>query len=170
MSSSENDLDETGEQTRKGSRRPRMLAGGTLGLAGIGAGLVLALSGGAASAQTTKAVHHTSANAVTVEIDSGATYASANKLLAAQDNENVSIDMAQGAATTQGAVACTPRIGLGAPKGPAVSVLIGRNGTEYPQQSMPNTGATGAYHLVSCRYGEPGPGGVALGNSGNTGS
>jgi hypothetical protein len=144
-------------------RRPRVFAGGTLGLAGIGAALVVALGGSAAPAY-----------AVTQEND-GSVLVNLNyttnqnlgqvdtKLTSLGVNEHVLIYMQRGAASTSGPVTCT----LGAGADTAVKILVGADGTEVigPGQSGGNT-AEGSFHLDHC---------VAVGNSstdatGNTGS
>lgn len=132
-------------------RRPRALAGGTLGLAGIATGLVLALGGTAATAPAAFAVTRANDGAVQVELN----YVSNQnlpqvdaKLAAMGTGEAVTIDMASGPATTPGPVTCTASGGV---SGPTLKVLVGTNGTETigPGQSAGNT-AEGSFHLASC--------------------
>jgi hypothetical protein len=131
-------------------RRPRVLAGSTLGLAGIATALVLALGGTAATAP---------AFAITKEGD-GSVLVNLNyaqnqnlpqvnaKLAAMGTNEQIGIRMGTGPATVSGPVTCTPGPGV---SGPTVKVLDGTNGTEViaPGESGGNT-AEGTFHLVSC--------------------
>jgi hypothetical protein len=146
-------------------RRPRRLfAGGTLGLAGVGAALVLALGGSAAPAF---AVTRDSNGSVLVHLDyvKNQDLGQVNAKLAAMGTgEQVTIYMAPGAATVSGPVTCTPTAGA---SGPTVKVLDGTNGTEViaAGQSGGNT-AEGTFHLNHCTV-EPAGG---SGNSGNTGA
>jgi hypothetical protein len=153
-------------------RRPRVLAGSTLGLAGVGAALVLVLGGSAAP----------SAFAITKEGD-GSVLVKLNyqqnqnlpqvnrKLTAMGTHEQIGIAMATGAATVNGPVTCTPGPGV---SGPTVKVLVGTNGTEViaPGQSGGNT-AEGTFHLASCAV-YPGNTGLSTlrgySGTGNTGA
>ena len=131
-------------------RRPRVLAGSTLGLAGVGAALVLALGGTAA---TTPAFAITTNNDGSVLVhlnyttDQNLPQVDA-KLASMGIHENVGIQMAAGPATVSGPVTCTP---TGGESGRTVKVLVGANGTEViaAGQSAGNT-AEGSFHLVSC--------------------
>jgi len=147
-------------------RRPRVVAGATLGLAAIGAGLVMALSG-AAGTTPAFAVTKTSDGSVLVKLD----YAQNQnlpqvnaKLAAMGTHEAITIDMARGPAPTPGPVTCTPATGAAAPSGPRVKVLNGPNGTEVikPGESADNT-AEGTFHLNRCVVSN-------AGFSGNTGA
>ena len=83
------------------------------------------------------------------------------KLASMGTGEQISIHMAAGPATAGGSVACTPTDGA---TGPAVNVLVGKDGTEViaAGESAGNT-AEGTFHLVSCNtY----PASDASGNSG----
>jgi hypothetical protein len=147
-------------------RRPRVLAGSTLGLAGVGAALVLALSGTAATTPA-YAVTQNSDGSVLVQLnyntDQNLPQVDA-KLAALGTHEQIEIQMAAGPATASGPVTCTPGPGV---SGPPVKVLVGKNGTELiaPGQSAGNT-AEGSFHLVRCfTHSDTGSG-----NSGNTGA
>jgi hypothetical protein len=147
------------------ARRRRILAGSTLGLAGVGAALVLALSGSAAPP----------AFAITKQ-DDGSVLVHLNyvrnlnlaqveqKLKDMGTNEQITIYMATGAAPVSGAVTCTPAPGA---SGPQVKVLVGKDGTEVVAagQSGGNT-AEGTFHLNHCVVSSD----TGLGNSGNTGA
>ncbi|HTU88222.1 MAG TPA: hypothetical protein VMF57_21760 [Solirubrobacteraceae bacterium] len=147
--------------------RPRLIAGGTLGLAGIGAALVLALSAGGAAAPPAFAVTRSSDGSVLVKLS----YASDQnlpqvnaKLAAMGTHEQISIRMGTGAASVSGPVTCTRTPSA---SGPVVRVLNGSNGTEVISagESAGNT-AEGTFHLVSCVV----TGDTGSGNSGNTGN
>jgi hypothetical protein len=144
--------------------RPRALAGGTLGLAGVATGLVLALGGTAATAPSAFAVTRSSDGAVQVELNylSNQNLPQVNAKLAAMGTgEAVRLDMASGPATASGPVRCTP-----APRvsGPTLKVLVGANGTETigAGQSAGNT-AEGTFHLAACTA-------VSSSASGNSGA
>jgi hypothetical protein len=146
-------------------RHPRSLfAGGTLGLAGVGAALVLAFSGSAAAP----------AFAITRDADGVLVHLSyaANqnlpqvnaKLAAMGTGEDITIYMAPGPAATPGPVTCQQAPGV---SGPTVRVLNGANGTEViaPGESGDNT-AEGTFHLGRCVANSA----SSSGNSGNTGA
>jgi hypothetical protein len=135
------------EPARRFPRRPRVLAGGTLGLVGVGVALVLALGG--STAQPAFAVTK-DANGVLVHLnytsDQNLPQVDA-KLASMGIHESVGIQMAPGAATVSGPVTCAQGPGANTP----VRVLVGANGTETiaAGQSAGNT-AEGSFHLVSC--------------------
>jgi hypothetical protein len=145
-------------------RRRGVLAGSTLGLAGVGTALVLAL--GAASNTPAYAVTTSSNGAVLVTINEGSSLPQANaKLTAMGIDEQVIIYVAPGAAAVSGPVSCQR-----APadlSGPPVQVLLGADGTEsiVPGQTAGNTGV-GTYHLDHCVV----TGSTPAGDSGNTGA
>jgi hypothetical protein len=138
-------------------RRPRVLAGSTLGLAGVGTALVLTL--GAASTTPAYAVTTNGDGSVQVTINQNSALPQANaKLTAMGIHEQVTIDMASGPAAVSGPVTCTPAPGV---SGPPVQVLVGINGTEVIDSG--NTGA-GTWHLAACHT----TGDTGSGNTGNT--
>ncbi len=148
-------------------RRPRVLAGSTLGLAGVGAALVLTLSGSAAPPAFAIT---TNSDGVLVKLN----YAQDlnlpqvnRKLAALGTHEQITIYMATGAATVSGPVTCTPAPGASSPSGPPVKVLVGANGTEViaAGESGGNT-AEGTFHLDHCVVSSN----TGSGNSGNTGA
>ena len=109
-------------------RRPRVLAGSTLGLAGVGAALVLAL--GAASSTPAYAVTTNSDGSVLVTINQNSALPQANaKLTAMGIHEQVTIYIAPGPAAASGPVTCTPAPGANV-SGPPLKVLVGKDGTE----------------------------------------
>ncbi len=152
-------------------RRPRVLAGSTLGLAGVGAALVLVLSGSAAPP----------AFAITKEGD-GSVLVKLNylqnenlhqinsQLTAMGTHEQVTIYMASGAASVSGPITCTPGPGAGQPN-PPVKILVGTDGTEVigAGQSGGNT-AEGSFHLDRCTVAPDSDTGPGTGNTGNTGA
>ena len=143
-------------------RRPRILAGSTLGLAGIGAALMLAL-GGTAATTPAFAITMTSDGAlVHLNYTSNQDLPQLNAKLASMGiHESVRIEMGTGAATVSGPVTCAPGPGV---TGPKVKVLVGANGTETigPGQSGDNT-AEGSFHLIRCFTSNN----TGAGNSGN---
>jgi hypothetical protein len=148
--------------------RPRVLAGSTLGLAGVGAALVLALSGSAAPPAF--AITRNGDGSVLVNINRLQSLPAANhKLTAMGIHEQVTIYMASGAAAVSGPVTCTPAPSANL-SGPPLKVLVGKDGTEVirPGQPAGNTGE-GTYHLDHCVVtGDTGSGDT--GNTGNTGA
>lgn len=144
-------------------RRPRVLAGSTLALAGVGTALALTLG---ASSTPAFAVTTNSDGSVLVKINQNSDLPQANaKLTAMGIHEQVTIYMATGPATVSGPVNCTPAPGAKL-SGPPLKVLVGANGTEVaPGTTGGNTGV-GTWHLDHCVItGDPGSG-----NTGNTGA
>src|SRR5580693_1929608 len=110
-------------------RRPRVLAGSTLALAGVGTALVLTL--GAASTTPAYAVTTNGDGSVLVTINQNSALPQANaKLTAMGIHEQISIQMANGAAAASGPVTCTPAPGASNLRGPTLKVLVGKDGTE----------------------------------------
>ncbi|HWE11945.1 MAG TPA: hypothetical protein VG365_00460 [Solirubrobacteraceae bacterium] len=155
-----------GRKVRPWTRaRPRFLAGSTLGLAGVGTALVLALSGSAAPPAF--AITTNGDGSVLVNINRLQSLPAANhKLTAMGIHEQVTIYMATGPAAVSGPVTCTPAPGANR-SGPPLEVLVGKDGTEVirPGQSAGNTGV-GTYHLDHCVV----TGDTGSGNTGNTGN
>ena len=147
-------------------RRPRVLAGSSLGLAGVGAALVLALSAGGAAAPTAFAITRSNDGLlVNLSYVGGQTISQVNQKLAAMGtNERFSIQMATGPAPVAGPVTCTRAPGV---SGPAVKALVGKDGTDVigSGQSAGNT-AEGTFHMVACYLSSD----SATGNSGASGN
>jgi hypothetical protein len=150
-------------------RRPRALAGSTLGLAGVGAALVLALGGSAAPPAF--AITKNADGSVLVKLN----YAQDlnlpqvnRKLTSLGTHEQITIYMATGAAPATGAVSCAPVDGA---SGPAVKVLVGKDGTEViaAGESGANS-AEGTFHLDHCTTAPASDTGPGTGNTGNTGA
>jgi hypothetical protein len=140
------------ERARRTRPRPRVLAGSTLGLAGVGAALLLALGG--SSAPPAYAVTTQSDGSVLVHLNynTDQNLPQVNQKLAAMGtHEQIGIAMAAGPASMSGPVTCTPPAGASSTTGPPVRVLVGANGTEVISQgeSAGNT-AEGTFHLASC--------------------
>jgi hypothetical protein len=147
-------------------RRPRVLAGSTLGLAGAGAALVLAL--GAASSTPAYAVTTNSDGSVLVTINQNSALPQANaKLTAMGIHEQITIQMVSGAAAASGPVTCTPAPGVSNLPGPPVKVLVGKDATQVIASgtTADNTGV-GTWHLAACHV----TGDTGSGNTGNTGA
>jgi hypothetical protein len=151
--------------------RPRVLAGTTLGLAGVGAAVVLALSGSAAPPAF--AITKEGDGSVLVQLNYGQNenLPQVNrKLTAMGTGEQITIYTAIGPAPVSGPVTCAPAPGASSPSGPPVKVLVGTDGTEAigPGQSAGNTGE-GTFHLDHCVVtGDAGSGNTAA--AGNTGA
>ena len=146
-------------------RHPRVLAASTLGLAGAGAALMLAL--GPASSTPAFAVTTNSDGSVLVTINENSALPQANaKLIAMGIHEQVTLYIATGPAAASGPVSCTPAPGANV-SGPPLKVLVGKDGTEVigSGQSAENTGE-GTYHLNRCVV----TGYSGSGNTGNTGA
>ena len=168
---------------RPGVRRPRVLAGSSLALAGIAAVLVLALSAGGATAPPAFAVTRNADGSVLVNLTNvEAVPAAEHQLAAMGTDEWFEWVIAQGPATHSGPIDCTPAPAGSTPMGkrlsrvtpagstsaaggPHVKLLLGSDGT-----STVPTGETGAgpWHLSACYlYSGTFPG---TGNTGNTGN
>ncbi|HLI53141.1 MAG TPA: hypothetical protein VKU88_02355 [Acidimicrobiales bacterium] len=150
-------------------RRPHVLAGSSLGLAGAGAALAVVL--GAVGTPPAYAITRQGDGSVLVTVNRLASLPQANaKLTAMGIHEQVTIYMASGPANVSGPVACTPGPGASL-SGPPLEVLVGKDGTEVigPGQSAGNTGE-GTFHLARCTV-APNPGtGPGTGSTGNTGA
>jgi hypothetical protein len=143
-------------------RRPRVLAGSTLGLAVAGAALVLGL--GAATSTPAFAIATNADGSVTVTMNNGDSIVAVNdKLTSMGIHEQIIIRMTQGRAPASGPVTCTPAPGTSHLPGPPLKVLVGKNGTEViaPGATGGNTGE-GTWHLAACHVNTPG-------DTGNTG-
>jgi hypothetical protein len=144
-------------------RRPRVLAGSTLALAGVGATLALTLG---ASSTPAFAVTTNTDGSVLVTIDQTQALPQANQKLTDMGiHEQIVIAMASGAAAVSGPVTCTPAPGVSNLPGPPVKVLLGTNGTEIiaPGATGDNTGV-GTWHLGACYLtGDAGSGNTGTG-------
>lgn len=151
-------------RARRTRPRRRVLAGSTLGLAGVGAALLLALGG--STAPPAFAITKSADGSVLLKLNYNANQnlPQVNAKLAAMGlHEGVTIYMASGAASAGGPVNCAQGPGASTP----VKVLVGSNGTETiaAGQSAGNT-AEGSFHLVRCTV----TGDNESGNTGNTGN
>jgi hypothetical protein len=130
--------------------RPRLLAGSTLGLAGVGAALLLILSAGGAAAPPAFAITANGDGSLAVNLDSAAGLVGVNRKLAAMGtNEHISFQMAQGPAAASGAVDCVPAPRGASVSGPAVTVTVGPGDTNTEIIAAGNTGA-GTWHVAAC--------------------
>jgi hypothetical protein len=151
-------------RARRTRLRLPVLAGSTLGLAGVGAALLLALGGTAATTPAFAITQDANGVLVHLNYNTNENLPEVNAKLAAMGlHEAVTIYMASGPASVGGPVTCTQ--GPGATK--PVRVLVGANGTETiaAGQSAGNT-AEGSFHLVHCIVKSDNN----SGNTGNTGS
>ena len=155
-------------------QRPRALAGGSLGLAGVGAAVLLALSGTAATSPA-YAITQKSDGTVFLKINFGGrnTLSAADGMLIDKYHETVLITTAPGQATNTAPIDCavTPdpyAAGDPTPTGPRVKLLFGKDNTFVVPSG--NTGP-GTYHLVSCNaYVSYPHRNTGSGNSGNSGN
>jgi len=155
--------------------RPRVLAGSSLGLAGVGAALLLALGGSAAPpafGRTALAVTRQRDGSVLVKVNTNTNkpwvLPADRKLAAIGIDEQIAVAYQPGAARVRGPVSCTPLGGAATPAGPPVRVLFRMDGT----QALPsgNTGA-GTVHVNSCvYYKSPRHRYNGAGNTGDTGN
>jgi hypothetical protein len=138
-----------GQRARLWTRaRSRVLAGGTLALAGVAAALVLALSGSAAPPAF--AITRSGNGSVLVVISPAASVGVVNRRLAATGiHEQITIYMATGPAAAvprRLPVSCAP-----APRanvsGPPLRVAVGKNGIGITNEIVGNGGV---YHLDRC--------------------
>jgi hypothetical protein len=150
--------------------RPRILAGGTLALAGIGVALTLALTGTSAQpALAALTVTHQPDGSVLVEVNVSQStqpwVLSADRKLAAMGLDEVVgiVSMAPGPAPVSGPVDCKALGGVNTPPGPPVKVLLGTDGTQVIPAGI--TGA-GTVHLGGCIYFKT----PTTNNTGNTGN
>jgi hypothetical protein len=155
-------------RARVGARRPRFLAGGTLGLAGVGAALLLALGGTTATSPAFAVTRqHDGSVLVKVNLDvKEAWVAGAERELASMGiHEQIMPSYQPGQAPVSGPVTCTPLGGVNTPSGPPVKVLLGTDGTQMIPSGT--TGAGSTIHVSSCVYYKtPIPGGDNTGNTG----
>jgi hypothetical protein len=135
-------------------RRPRVLAGGSLGLAGIGAAVVVALSAGAAAPTQAFAITQHHDGSVLVQLNSQEDLGQANQKLAAMGiNEQITLYPSPNPSAYRGVEDCTAAPGAAAPN-PPIKLSVVTNDAD-------NTGVTGA---VKCVVG-PASGAGASGNS-----
>jgi hypothetical protein len=140
-------LDQTDWPPRRGTRarvlrRPRVLAGSSLGLAGIGAGLLLALSAGGAAAPTQAfAITEHNDGSVLVQLNSQEDLGQANQKLAAMGiNEQITLYPNPNPTAYQGVENCTAAPGASAPNPPIKLSVTTKDAN--------NTGVTGAVTCV----------------------
>jgi hypothetical protein len=140
-----------GRKARPWTRaRPRVLAGSTLGLAGVGAALVLALSAGGAAAPPAFAITTNGDGSLAVNLDSDAGLVGVNRKLAAMGtNEHINFQMTQGPAAVSGPVNCVPSPQGASVSGPSVTVTVGPGDTNTETIAAGNTGA-GTWHVATC--------------------
>jgi hypothetical protein len=149
------------------ARRPRVLAGSTLALAGAGAALTLGLTsmaGTSAAAAVTVTKTSNGSILVTLKHPGSKAISQADQKLAAMGfDEGIAIYMGSGPAAVSGPVTCAPEPGI--PNQPTVKVLVGTNGTEVinPGTTPGNTGV-GTWHLNHCNLASD------SGGTGNTGT
>ncbi len=151
-------------------RRPRLLAGSSLGLAGIGAVVVFGLSGTAATTPAFAITRHDDGS-VLVQLNSQEDIAQANqKLVAMGINEQITLYSNPTPAAATAPEDCAPVPGAGTPD-PPIRVVVNTTNAD-------NTGTTGAVvclvgpHTYSGPYpgssGDTSPGNSGVTSAGNT--
>src|ERR1700760_3883683 len=128
-------------------KRPRVLAGSTLALAGGSTAIALALS--AAGSTPAFAVSTNANGSVLVTISQKENIVQADaKLTEMGLHEQFWVAIGSGPATTRGSVTCRPEAGV---SGPPVRVLLDKDGTEVikPGTTGGNTGV-GTWHIKAC--------------------
>ena len=127
-------------------RRPRVLAGSTLALAGVGTAIALTLT--ATGSTPAYAVAKGEDGSVVVKLnDIKSLPHVVNPQLNAIGVHSLSIQMSSGAASVSGPVTCKSESGVSG----TVKILVGANGTEVikPGTTGGNTGV-GTWHLAAC--------------------
>jgi len=161
-----------GRKVRPWTRaRPRVLAGSTLGLAGIGAALVLALGGSATPPAFAVTRHHDGSVAVKIYRTSGIVFAN-RKLASMGIHERLTV-VKDGQSLPQSCLKNqqTGRVVVSVFSSAAAQQREIVNGTYIPPSTAGNTGGVpqpGPWHVVACSSvvtGNPGSG-----NTGNTGA
>jgi hypothetical protein len=148
-------------------RRSRLLAGSSLGLAGIGAAVLIGLSGTAATSPAFAITKHNDGS-VLVQLSRQEDIAQANQKLAAMGiNEQITLYSNPKPTAAGGPEACTPGPGAGVPD-PPVRLVVNTDNAD-------NTGTTGAVVCLVGPHTYTGPypgsaGDSGSGNSGNTGA
>ncbi|HEY1515765.1 MAG TPA: hypothetical protein VGF91_05045 [Solirubrobacteraceae bacterium] len=147
--------------------RPRVVAGGTLGLAGVGAALVIALSAGGVTAPPAFAITKHSDGSVLVELNRQEDLGQANqKLTEMGTHEQIALYLRPGPSVVSGPVSCTAAPGA-SPPNPPVQVQVGTDGSNSGQSSG-NTGE--GTSKLACIVGPDSYTGPYPGSTGNTGA
>ena len=146
------DADRAGPARASFLRPPRILAGGTLGLAGVGAALLLVLSAGGAAAPPAFAITSQNDGSLAINLDSpGQGLVGTNNQLAKMgDNEHIEFKMAPGPAPSSGAVDCVTSPQGATIAGPAITLTVGPGDSNSETIASGNTGA-GTWHVASCQ-------------------
>ncbi len=120
-------------------RRPRLLAGSSLGLAGVGAAVLVTLSGTAATSPAFAITKHN--GSVLVQLNRQEDIAQANQKLTAMGiNEQITLYANPTPTAESAAEDCVPGPGAGAPN-PTIRVVVNTDNAD-------NTGTTGAVVCV----------------------
>jgi hypothetical protein len=174
-------LTQAGRPQAGRARRPssRVIAGGTLAVAAVGAAVTLGLTStaGSTSAGGTRLVTaaytitQNSSGSVLVQVNNKESINAADEKLNAMLKEQVVLLMGGGPASVKGPVTCAP--GVSNMQGPPVKVLLGADGTQVivPGTTGDNTGV-GTWHVNACKVfptADMGKGGTGTGNAGSTG-
>jgi hypothetical protein len=145
---------------RRWTARPRIAAGGSLGLAGVVTGLVLAFSG--STAPPAFAITHDADGSLLVHLYHVSDLQAAEQQIDAMNIQGtLVVGKARGPATVPGPITCST-----ADPGQQVEMLLGSDGTDVVPAGTPGAGP---WHLGLCSI-APGNGGSSTGNTGSTDS
>lgn len=149
---------------RRWTTRPRILAGGSLGLAGLAAGLVLAFSG--STAPPAFAITHNADGSLLVHLYHVSALSAAEQQIETMDIQGtLVVGIEPGPAPVPGPITCST-----ADQGQQVEMLLGSDGTDVVPAGVRGAGP---WHLGLCSI-APGNGGSNTGttgsNTGNTGN
>jgi hypothetical protein len=123
-------------------RRPRLLAGSSLGLAGIGATVLLALTGTAATTPAFAITSHRDGS-VLVQLNRQEDIGQANQKLTAMGiNEQITLYLISTPSAANASNGCIPGPGAGAPSRPIRVVVNANNAGNTGTTSTGNTGTT----------------------------
>jgi hypothetical protein len=144
---------ESARSARRWTARPRIVAGGSLGLAGVATGLVLAFSG--STAPPAFAITQNADGSLLVHLYDVSAVPAVEQQLDAMDFQGMlSIGIQRGPATVPGPIKCSTE-----DPGQQVEMLLGSDGTAVVPAGVRGAGP---WHLGGCQIGNRGPNGVTL--------
>jgi hypothetical protein len=155
---------------RRRSPRRRVLAGGTLGLAGIGAAMVIALGGSTAPPAYAITTSPDGSVLVTFNYEPATNFWQLEHKLIGEYHEMVAAEISPGPATLPGPVTCTPMKDAdpGMPN-TSIKIELGQDGTATipagDTGAIPGIDGSGPVHLSACQLFIEKP----TDNGGNTG-
>jgi hypothetical protein len=151
---------EKAHPARRWTTWPRIAAGGSLGLAAVAAGLVLAFSG--STAPPAFAITHNADGSLLVHLYHVSDLQAAEQQIDAMNIQGtLVVGIEPGPATVPGPIMCST-----ADQGQQVEMLLGSDGTDVVPAGVRGAGP---WHLTLCSI-APGNGGSTTGTTGSTGS